>query len=78
MASGGSAGLPLRDRACPRRPNRSPHQDDDSDLAGGGHRGVTALLARYRAARDELDRAADAEIAHRVAIAAARRTERRR
>ena len=39
---------------------------------------VTAALARYRAARDELDRAADAEIAKLAARAAARRTERRR
>ena len=39
---------------------------------------VAAALARYRAARDELDRAADAEVAELAARAAARRTERRR
>lgn len=39
---------------------------------------VAAALARYRAAREELDSAADAEIANLAARAAARRAERRR
>lgn len=39
---------------------------------------VAAALARYRAARDELDQAADAEIANLAARAVARRAERRR
>ncbi|MGH3501364.1 MAG: DUF6788 family protein [Nocardioidaceae bacterium] len=39
---------------------------------------VVAALARYRAAREELDGAADAEIANLAARAAARRWQRRR
>jgi hypothetical protein len=39
---------------------------------------VAAALARYRAAREEIDSAADVEIANLVARAAARRVERRR
>ena len=47
-------------------------------LAAGDVEEVAAALARYRAARGELDRAADAEVAKLAARAAARRTERRR
>ena len=47
-------------------------------LAAGDVEEVAAALARYRAARDELDQAADAEIVNLAARAAARRTERRR
>lgn len=47
-------------------------------LTAGDVEEVAAALARYRAAREELDRAADAEIASLAARAAARRAGRRR
>ncbi|HZJ08356.1 MAG TPA: DUF6788 family protein [Trueperaceae bacterium] len=47
-------------------------------LAAADVADVAAALARYRAAREELDAAADEQIANLVATAAARRAERRR